>query len=334
MSPTPTKTCRPARRCRDDVVVQTGASGGSRRSSSTSTTTTFSKPAATICSTSTATRRSLATCSRPERHIDGIGLQSHFDSNLTAPSRVLELLDQFAAFGKDLQVTEFDISMPDEQVQADYTRDFLTVCFSHPAIKGFLMWGFWEGAHWEPVAAMIRRDWSTKPNYAVWNDLLYNQWWSDFRGTTGADGVFRTRGFLGDYDIEVTVNGQTKIYPLRVDFKHRSRPSSARVRSAAGAIARRGHRECREFPGRSRGARRNRYDLRHGLRSGDLGRGAVYRWSTPTQHRRHARALRRHRRADGLCRRGTGECDRALRRSPAPPRCRWNIRARRARRLR
>ena len=117
--------------------------------------------------------------------IDGIGLQSHFDSNLTPPSRVLELIDQFAAFGKDLQVTEFDVSVADEQVQADYTRDFLTVCFSHPAMKGFMIWGFWEGAHWKPSAAMIRRDWSTKPNYDAWNDLIYRQWWTDARGVTG-----------------------------------------------------------------------------------------------------------------------------------------------------
>src|ERR1035437_6184794 len=121
--------------------------------------------------------------------IDGIGLQSHFDSNLTPPSRVLELLDQFAAFGKDLQVTEFDVSVADEQVQADYTRDFLTVCFSHPAVKGFMIWGFWEGAHWKPSAAMIRRDWSTKPNYDAWNDLIYRQWWTDTRGVTASDGV-------------------------------------------------------------------------------------------------------------------------------------------------
>ena len=79
-------------------------------------------------------------------------------------------------------------------MQADYARDFLTICFSHPAIRGFLMWGFWEGAHYKPIAAMIRRDWSTKPNYTVWNDLLYNRWWTDERGTTGPDDVWRTRG--------------------------------------------------------------------------------------------------------------------------------------------
>ena len=167
--------------------------------------------------------------------IDGIGLQSHFDSNLTPPSRVLELIDQFAAFGKDLQVTEFDVSVADEQVQADYTRDFLTICFSHPAMKGFMIWGFWEGAHWKPAAAMIRRNWSTKPNYDAWNDLIYRQWWTDTRGVTAGDGVFRTRGFLGDYDVEVTIDGVTKTYPLSLTSN--TEPAFVNTgKAAAGAI--------------------------------------------------------------------------------------------------
>jgi len=168
--------------------------------------------------------------------VDGIGLQSHFDSNLTAPSRVLELLDQFAEFGKDLQITEFDVNISDEQVQADYTRDFLTLCFSHPAVKGFMMWGFWEGAHWRPTAAMYRRDWSAKPNAAVWDEMVFRQWWTDVRGATGSDGAFRTRGFLGDYEIEVTANGVTRSYPLVLNSP--GQPAFVNVgKVAAGAIA-------------------------------------------------------------------------------------------------
>ncbi len=135
--------------------------------------------------------------------LDGIGLQGHFGAGLTDPEIALEILDRFAAFGKDLQITEFDINIRDERLQAAYTRDFLTVCFSHPAVKGFMVWGFWAGAHWRPDAAMIRRDWTTKPNYDAWMDLIYRQWWTDVRGATGADGVFRTRGFLGDYEADI-----------------------------------------------------------------------------------------------------------------------------------
>jgi endo-1,4-beta-xylanase len=180
--------------------------------------------------------------------IDGIGLQSHFDSNLTPPSRVVELLDQFGAFGKDLQVTEFDVSVADEQVQADYTRDFLTVCFSHPAVKGFMIWGFWEGAHWRPSDAMIRRDWSTKPNYDAWNDLIYRQWWTDTQGVTAADGAFRTRGFLGDYDIDVTIGGVTKTYPLTLASN--VEPAFVNIgKTAAGAIAPNGVVNAASFAG-------------------------------------------------------------------------------------
>ncbi|MGD0200582.1 MAG: endo-1,4-beta-xylanase [Bryobacteraceae bacterium] len=162
--------------------------------------------------------------------VDGVGLQSHFDLNLTPPERVLEVLDRFAQLGKELKVTEFDVSTTDERLQADYTRDFLTATFSHPSITGFLMWGFWEGADWRPSAAMVRRDWTTKLNYEVWMDLIYRQWWTDVEGTTGADGVFRTRGFLGDYDI--TASGQT--LPLTVA---RGQVDYALVgRQTAGAI--------------------------------------------------------------------------------------------------
>lgn len=146
----------------------------------------------------------------------GIGMQGHFDSTLTPPERVLQVLDRFAAFGLDIKITEFDINVNDEQVQADYTRDLLTTVFSHPSVQGFLMWGFWAGRHWLPAGAMYRLDWSAKPNALVWQDLVYNQWWTNAAGVTAADGAFATRGFLGDYDIDVTVDGITTTYPLTV----------------------------------------------------------------------------------------------------------------------
>ncbi len=167
--------------------------------------------------------------------LDGVGLQSHFENQLTGPERVWEILDRYAAFGKDLLITEFDIHTTDEQLQADYTRDFLTTVFSHPAVKGFYMWGFWEGRHWRPDAAMYRRDWSPKPNALVYNDLVFKQWWTDAEGTTGADGIFRTRGFLGEYEISVTHNGTVQTTSL--DTGARPQPSYAAVgRSEPGVF--------------------------------------------------------------------------------------------------
>jgi endo-1,4-beta-xylanase len=141
---------------------------------------------------------------------DGIGLQSHFPSRVTGIDDLLKRFDRFSAFGKELEITEFDINTQDEATQADYTRDYLTVAFSEPAVKAFLMWGFWEGAHWRPTGAMLRRDWSPKANYDVYRDLVFNKWWTNASGKTSRAGTFVTRGFLGDYDIEVKSKGKTK----------------------------------------------------------------------------------------------------------------------------
>ena len=70
------------------------------------------------------------------------------------------------------------------------------------------MWGFWEGRHWKPDAALYRRDWSIKPAGQAWLDLVKKKWWTNKNGITDAQGRFTTRGFLGDY--VVTVRDSTK----------------------------------------------------------------------------------------------------------------------------
>jgi endo-1,4-beta-xylanase len=141
---------------------------------------------------------------------DVIGMQSHFGEAVTGPETVLRILDRFAKFGKPIQITEFDLVTRDEQGQARYTRDFLTAVFSHPATDAFTMWGFWEGRMWQPPGAMIRKDWTLKPNGQAWMDLTLKEWWTDVTMTTGADGSCTTRGFLGDYRVTVTAVGKEK----------------------------------------------------------------------------------------------------------------------------
>ena len=57
---------------------------------------------------------------------------------------------------------------------------------------------------------MLRRDWSLKPNAEAYKDLVFKQWWTNADGKTGSQGTFATRGFLGDYDIEVKSGGKSK----------------------------------------------------------------------------------------------------------------------------
>ncbi len=140
--------------------------------------------------------------------IGGIGIQGHFGSDLTGPVRMLEILDRYAKFGLPIQITEFDVQVPNEQLQADFTRDFLTTMFSHPAVNGVVMWGFWEGRHYAPGAALWRRDWSPKPNGAAWLDLVQQQWQTNVLAKTDDKGTLKTRAFLGDYQITVNAGGR------------------------------------------------------------------------------------------------------------------------------
>lgn len=133
--------------------------------------------------------------------IDGIGFQGHSGSQLTAPDRLLAILDRFASLGLGLQVTEFDMDIPDEVAQADYLRDFFTLVFSHPAVTAIDQWGFWESDHWKPRAALWRKDWTIKPSGQAYLDLVFRDWWTKTQGKSAADGACVLRGFFGKYRV-------------------------------------------------------------------------------------------------------------------------------------
>ena len=145
-----------------------------------------------------------------------IGVQCHMGEPLTPPQDVVKILDRFAKFGLPIQATELDINIEDEEAQGDYMRDFLTAFFSHPATEAITQWGFWEGQHWIPRAALFRKDWSIKPNGQAFTDLVRKEWWTDARGATDPEGRYLTRGFLGDYEVEVKAGGVTKRLPAKI----------------------------------------------------------------------------------------------------------------------
>ena len=159
--------------------------------------------------------------------ITGLGLQGHFGASPTSMATVHRLLDRYAALGLSLRITEFDLNTADEALQADYTRDFLTMVFSHPAVTGFQVWGFWEGAHWLPRAAMYRRDWSEKPNGETFRRLVHEVWRTDAAGRTDDDGRFAARAFYGRHEVTVTWRGQTRV--MAVDHVKRDGPTVVRV---------------------------------------------------------------------------------------------------------
>ena len=146
---------------------------------------------------------------------DGIGNMAHFHrSFVPGVPDMFEISDRFAELVPNLQITEYDFMCEgDEELAADFTRDIMTMAFSHPAYTGFVTWGFWAGAHWRPESALWAEDWTPRPSGRVWMDLVGREW--STRGAYKADGLGRVafRGFLGRY--EVTLGGRT----VEVDFR-------------------------------------------------------------------------------------------------------------------
>ena len=147
--------------------------------------------------------------------VEGIGMQGHFASP-TEPEIMLSILDRFALFKRPIEITEYDFVTPDEHLQAQFTRDLMTVAFSHPSLSNFLMWGFWEGRHWKPQGAMIRRDWSSKPMHDAWREMIYSRWWTDETGIAPHHGALYFHAFKGAYEITVKAGGKTVSVPYQL----------------------------------------------------------------------------------------------------------------------
>lgn len=136
--------------------------------------------------------------------VTGIGMQSHFTAgSLTGPEEVWTILDRFNALGLDMAVTEFDFDTVDQQLQADFTRDFLTAVFAHEGMDAFLMWDFSEWFHWRRDASFYDFGWNLKPNGEAYRDLVLGEWWTDETLDADSFGEAALRAFKGKHDIEV-----------------------------------------------------------------------------------------------------------------------------------
>ena len=160
--------------------------------------------------------------------IGGIGMQSHFGQTATPPERLLEILDRFAELGLPISITEHDVDAADKAFQAEFTRDFLTAAFSHPAVDEILVWGFWERSHWRPESAYFTANWTPTPAGKVWQELVGETWRSNLDATSNEAGTVATRVFLGDYRITVRVGDKTSTVETTVE-KNAAEPVVVRL---------------------------------------------------------------------------------------------------------
>ncbi|MCQ2097642.1 MAG: endo-1,4-beta-xylanase [Fibrobacter sp.] len=143
----------------------------------------------------------------------GIGVQCHFGTRPVVPALIRERLDKLATLGLPIKVTELDFGAWDkgltltEEEQASEYEKVLRTLFSHPAVNGIVMWGFWDNRHWVQNGGIIRADGSEKPAATKIYDLWHKTWTTEATATADENGVAKFRGFKGKY--QVTVGGKT-----------------------------------------------------------------------------------------------------------------------------
>ena len=177
--------------------------------------------------------------------IDAIGMQYHIFKEQYSDEffKLLNLeglykhMELFAKFGKPLEVTEVTIPSysweeEDEKLQADILEKLYSLWFSHPATSQIVYWNLVDGyAHlWsqdrERIKAsqgnmgpgsenyyhggLLRFDMSPKPAYYRMKELLTERWHTEETLVADDLGAAEFRGFYGDYDVEITLDGKTE----------------------------------------------------------------------------------------------------------------------------
>ncbi|GGV58249.1 beta-xylanase [Streptomyces longisporoflavus] len=102
--------------------------------------------------------------------IDCVGFQSHFNSGSPYNSNFRTTLQNFAALGVDVAVTELDIQGASSTTYANVTND----CLAVPRCLGITVWGVRDTDSWRPehTPLLFNGDGSKKPAYtAVLNAL-------------------------------------------------------------------------------------------------------------------------------------------------------------------
>jgi endo-1,4-beta-xylanase len=158
--------------------------------------------------------------------INAIALECRFGDEVTPPEDLLRILNRLDDAGLPILATELMVETSDEKLQADYLRDFHTLFFSHPATQAIVQWGFWEGQHWNPPAALFRKDWSPKPALKAIDQLVLDRWMTRAEGKTGRSGRWTVRGFHGDYELRIAHSGEVKTVAARLE------PGSQQIRIA------------------------------------------------------------------------------------------------------
>lgn len=141
--------------------------------------------------------------------VQGVGVQCHYQGRVVSPALFKQRIDKLALLGLPIKISEFDIGTFDqglhvsEKKQAEEFAKFIRSAYSHPAVSGILLWGFWDNRHWIKNGGIIASDGRAKPAADSVYNLWHKTWTTKTAAVADASGKAKFRGFPGKYQVMI-----------------------------------------------------------------------------------------------------------------------------------
>lgn len=149
--------------------------------------------------------------------MEGIGLESHFSEPNIPFMR--SVLDKLGSTGLPIWLTEVDITNTGNQTkQGEYLEQVLREAFSHPAVKGIVLWSALHpyGCY---RMCLTDNDFNNLPTGDVVDKLLEEWSTEGIIGFTDENGTFNFSGFFGEYTATVTHSNITSTTSFKVSME-------------------------------------------------------------------------------------------------------------------
>ncbi len=193
---------------------------------------------------------------------DIVGLQFYYNGytwGYDMPRRSLasmgQLLDEYAALGKEVHVTEFSVPSASlmhhagywgqawsEELQAAYLRAAYTIFFSKPHVQAITWWDANDDSSFIYHGGLLGEENRPKPSYYALKQLI-RSWTTSGRGVTDARGQVVFRGFGGAYRVTVTEQESGLSLSLELTVKERRTHEAYIVFDRAGLSQKRAEKQ-------------------------------------------------------------------------------------------
>lgn len=180
---------------------------------------------------------------RREVPLSGIGIQGHEPrEEWFHPDDVQATLDLYARHGLPIHLTELHAQSGGKAItghwrtgtwtreaQADFTEEFVRTCFAHPAVVSINWWGLTDRRVWLEGGGLVDEEYRPKPVYERLDQMINHEWKTLSNGELEAEGIYRFRGFFGQYTGTLTTpEGQTESFQFQL-FENDQTPIVIRV---------------------------------------------------------------------------------------------------------